>query len=161
MLTRLRHRAHGQEGFTLIELLVVILIIGILAAVAIPAFLGQKSKASDANVKSDINTAQNAEETYATSSASNGYVAASPTNNTALTAVEPVLTNAFATPENMTITLPSGGGYQISATDPSGVSFTMIRSSTGGIVRQCTVSTGQNSGGCNLSGTATTGTGTW
>ena len=104
MLTRLRNRAHGQEGFTLIELLVVILIIGILAAVAIPAFLGQKSKASDANVKSDINTAQNAEETYATSSAGNGYVAATPTSNAALTAVEPVLTNAFkaGTPnENM------------------------------------------------------------
>src|ERR1700753_2956966 len=97
MLTRLRHRAHGQEGFPLIELLVVILIIGILAAVAIPAFLGQKSKASDANVKSDINTAQNAEETYATSSAGNGYVAASPTSNTTLTGVEPVLTNAFKT----------------------------------------------------------------
>ena len=66
MLTRLRHRAHGQEGFTLIELLVVILIIGILAAVAIPAFLNQKSKATDANVKSDINTAQTALETYYT-----------------------------------------------------------------------------------------------
>ena len=64
MLSRLRHRAHGQEGFTLIELLVVILIIGILAAVAIPAFLSQQGKGQDANVKSDINSAQTAEESY-------------------------------------------------------------------------------------------------
>ena len=75
MLTRLRHRAHGQEGFTLIELLVVILIIGILAAVAIPAFLSQKGKGQDANVKSDINSAQTAEESYSTNANSPGYVA--------------------------------------------------------------------------------------
>ncbi len=66
MLQRLRNRAQGQEGFTLIELLVVILIIGILAAVAIPAFLNQKGKANDANVKTDINTAQTALETFYT-----------------------------------------------------------------------------------------------
>ena len=75
MLTRLRHRAHGQEGFTLIELLVVILIIGILAAVAIPAFLSQKGKGQDANVKSDINSAQTAEESYSTNSTARGYTA--------------------------------------------------------------------------------------
>ena len=75
MLQRLRHRAQGQEGFTLIELLVVILIIGILAAVAIPAFLSQKGKGQDANVKSDINSAQLAEESYATNTNNTGYVA--------------------------------------------------------------------------------------
>jgi type IV pilus assembly protein PilA len=62
---RYRH-LQEEDGFTLIELLTVILIIGILAAIAIPSFLNQKSKAYDASAKELARTAETTAETYST-----------------------------------------------------------------------------------------------
>ena len=95
MLHKLSRRAKDEKGFTLIELLVVILIIGILAAIAIPAFLNQRNKAYDAAAKSNLKTAQTAEETYATDQ--NGSYASDTltTSDTgALATIEPALKNA-------------------------------------------------------------------
>jgi type IV pilus assembly protein PilA len=62
---RLAGSARDDQGFTLIELLVVILIIGILAAIAIPAFLSQTGKANDAAAKTQVGTLQTTIQAYA------------------------------------------------------------------------------------------------
>lgn len=169
MLQRLRNRAQGQEGFTLIELLVVILIIGILAAVAIPVFLNQTGKANDANVESDINSAQVALETYYTSNQTYGSTTAN-ADESALETIDSSLTNAFGASEDLTVTATdedSEGntqGYTISAKDPSSIVFTLSKNSSGVIDRSCSVPAGINPAGCKLSGTQSTTTattGTW
>jgi type IV pilus assembly protein PilA len=181
MLQRLRHRAGGQEGFTLIELLVVILIIGILAAVAIPAFINQKGKANDANAKSDARTAQTAEETYFTGAqaytgtptqANNGLATAN------LTAIEPTLTQALPLAgENLQLQSPAtalyGGtlvgapvpsaanSYDIAVTSKSTINYGIIRESDGTVQRVCKLPTAAtNAAGCTLTIAGGT-TGTW
>ena len=59
----------GQDGFTLVELLVVMLVLGVLAAIAVPVFLGQREKADESTMSSDLRNAVTAEEAY---SANNG-----------------------------------------------------------------------------------------
>jgi type IV pilus assembly protein PilA len=163
VLQRLRHRAQGQEGFTLIELLVVILIIGILAAVAIPAFLSQKGKGQDANVKADINSAQLAEESYATTTSNTGYVAFTQGSDAAILGVESTLKNAIEVGnEDLTATVTGTppNAYTITALSPSGVTYSLAKASTGAITRTCTMTAGTNASGCNLNSGSTTA-GTW
>ena len=143
MLSKLTRRAQDEKGFTLIELLVVILIIGILAAIAIPAFLNQRNKAYDASAKSNIKTAQTAEETYSTDN--NGSYATetlSATDTGSLATIEPSLKNApFVTATG------SGTGYTLVATaQGSGSSpdvFTLTNNN-GTVTRSCS----GNGGGC-------------
>jgi prepilin-type N-terminal cleavage/methylation domain-containing protein len=85
MLARIRKAAEEREGgFTLIELLVVIIIIGILAAIAIPVFLNQRQKGYDAQAKSDARNLATLEETYMTDN--NHYKTEAAATTTATTA---------------------------------------------------------------------------
>jgi type IV pilus assembly protein PilA len=92
MLARLR-TSQEDEGFTLIELLVVIIIIGILAAIAIPTFLNQRKKGWKSAIKSDLHNAAIAEESYATdndgqylTATGSGITGFNPTNNVTIVA---------------------------------------------------------------------------
>ncbi len=93
----------NTKGFTLIELLIVVVIIGILAAIAIPQFASTKEKAFDATAKSDVRNAMAAQEAYFADDQSYGPAS--------------MATGSFTTSTGISISASaaSAGGYSITA----------------------------------------------
>ena len=130
----------SEAGFTLIELLVVMLILGILAAIALPAFFNQKDKAGDAKAKEYAHSAQVAMETYSTDH-NGSYEGADEPGE--LTAIEPTLSSAILEVE---VTAP--GKYKITSKSSNGHEF-FVENNEGTMAFECLPI---EKGGCPKSG---------
>ena len=144
MLNKLRVRTQSESGFTLVELLVVMLIIGLLAAIAIPAFFNQRDKAKDSSAKESVRTAQTAMETYSTDH--DGTYAGA--DVAALQAIEPTVDAATVIADSGGSGTPGANSYRVTVPSDSGGTFSIDR--TGGtLTYPCTGGGGCVSGSWN------------
>jgi type IV pilus assembly protein PilA len=134
MLHALRQRTSDEGGFTLIELLVVILIIGILAAIAIPALLSQKSKAYDSSAKTVAQTAQTAMETYSTEN--NGEYTGGSAKK--LNELEPSLNYTKTNEAELLETTVGANTYTVTAKAANtGDEYSVVRAANGEVEHKC------------------------
>jgi type IV pilus assembly protein PilA len=136
-----RLNGDSEAGFTLIELLVVMLILGILAAIALPAFFNQKEKAGDAKAKEYAHSAQVAIETYSTDH-NGSYTGADTESPKELVKIEPTLSSA-----KLTVQVLAANHYKLTSESTNGHKF-YVENNAGTMTFTCTP---KEKGGCPAS----------